>query len=104
MKLTDEQNDMMYKTIAETMYDLSQGNIGVAMFLMDLLNSSVKGCSVVFQSLLFFDIKGENVYLLYNDCCKRDVQRVKRVCESLKSGDLNIKELRRHIANHTEII
>lgn len=26
MKLTDEQKDMMYKTAAESLYDLSQGN------------------------------------------------------------------------------
>lgn len=104
MKLTDEQKDMMYKTAAESLYDLSQGNIGAIMFLMEVLHSSVEGYSVIFRSLLFFDIKGENAYLLYNDCCKRDVQRVKRVCESLQSGDINIKELRRHIANRTEII
>ena len=94
----------MYKTAAESINDLSQGNIGAAMFLMDVLHRSDEGLSVIFQSLLFFDIKGENAYLLYNDCCKRDVQRVKEVCESLKSGDINIKELRRHIANLTEII
>lgn len=104
MKLTDEQKDIMYKTAAESLYDLSQGNIGATMFLMDALYSSDEGCSVIFQSLLFFDIKGENAYLLYNDCCKRDVQRVKEVCESLRSGDINIKELRRHIANRMEII
>lgn len=104
MQLTDEQKDMLYKTAAESISDLSQGNIGAAMFLMDVLYNSVEGLSVIFQSLLFFDIKGENAYLLYNDCCKRDVKRVKEVCESLKSGDINIKELRRHIANRTEII
>lgn len=103
MKLTDEVKNMMYKTAAESLYDLTQGHIGATIFLMDVL-SLEKGYSVIILSLMFFDIKGENAYFLYNDCCKRDVQRVKEVCESLKSGDINIKELRRHIANRTEII
>lgn len=104
MKLTDEQKDIIYKTAAESLYDLSQGNIGATLFLVDVLNSSGEGYSVIFNPCCFFDIKGENAYLLYNDCCKRDVQRVKKVCESLRSGDINIKELRRLIANRMEII
>lgn len=104
MKLTDEQEKMVNKAAAESLNAITQGNVYTFMFLIEVLISLDEAFGVIFESLLYFDIKGENAYILYNDCCKRDVQRVKKVCESLKSGDINIKELRRHIANRTEII
>lgn len=53
MKLTDELKDMMYKTAVESLYDLSQGNIGATMFLMDALYTSDEGCSVIFNPCCF---------------------------------------------------
>tara|TARA_B100000900_G_scaffold389580_1_gene382602 strand:- start:982 stop:1308 length:327 start_codon:yes stop_codon:yes gene_type:complete len=76
--------------IKDELINLSEGNPGALtclIGLMNLLSSEISdekkieiGC--IFSRLKQIDIKGENIYVLWNDLSKRDYSTMANICKA----------------------
>ena len=52
---------------------MADGNIGALTFLMDCLASNNPKAALALSRMDVLSIKGEQLYLIWNDCCNRDL-------------------------------
>lgn len=74
--------------------DIVEGNPGAMTFLMDAYDKFLGKAELAFQKMQDNDIRGEKLYLLWNDCCNRDTEKAIRIIL-----DKSIPEIKEHI-NH----
>lgn len=54
---------------------MADGNIGALSMILDIMESHVVRGFVALQRMEMLDIKGEKLYLIWNDCCFRDLNK-----------------------------
>lgn len=54
---------------------MADGNIGALSMIMDIMENHVARGLVALQRMEMLDIKGEKLYLIWNDCCFRDLNK-----------------------------
>ncbi len=62
------------KAMTNSIVKLSKGNIGCLAALMEVMNKFENFSFPIIVSLLLSDLRGSDIYLLYNDECKRDIE------------------------------
>lgn len=77
--------------------ECTDGNIGAAACCMEILKSGdTKGITAL-QRMIEMNIKGEKIYLIWNDCCNRDIKKTIRVMhEKSKDEILDHIDLQKH--------
>lgn len=73
----------------DTLGSFSDGNPGCITFLMESLNKSPQ---FLFKVLMFADnneIYGSKLYMLWNDCCDRDLDKVDKTIDYLLSNKVS---------------
>lgn len=85
--------------MVEIIATMSEGNPGAAtcmiqMFQYDFLTTM--------RDILWFDsmqIYGSKIYMIWNDCCKRDISKFKNTMEYLRSGKISKEEIHKNLNN-----
>lgn len=86
IKLTD--------TMVEVCMKMCEGNPGAMEFALALVNRDP-------HLLLMCDtlgLYGEKLYMLWNDCCGRDIEQVDRVITAWQRGQLTDEQIHAHVA------
>lgn len=55
--------------------DIAQGNPGCLQFIMQAYGKNMGKAEYGFSRMQDNDIKGEKLYMLWNDCCDRDAEK-----------------------------
>lgn len=88
-------------TIEDAIIKMSDGNPGCLSFLAGLLKESRHGGIFGGASYLFvldrLGIYGSRAYMLWNDCCRRDIALVETVLQNYKKGVLSADDIFAHL-------
>lgn len=88
--------EMLCKEIKNKVVRMSQGNIGCAHFLNELLFDPNGGMEAL-ATLEDLEILGSRAYQLWNDCCNRNTQQVIEVLALVDERKITKEELCSHI-------
>lgn len=67
----------------------SQGNPGALTFALDMLEAFKEEAILMMARINgSLDLFGSDAYILWNDCCQRDVQKVKKVLDTMSDEDI----------------
>lgn len=83
---------------------LSEGNVGAVTFLLDIVkytneNGDIFGWQQIFKEIDLMGLYGSHLYMLYNDCCNRNIRKAIKVIKSygMLYGDKEIDERIRNV-------
>lgn len=87
-----------FDTTMDLMIKMSEGNPGALMTCTELLKLGTSGVvAIIF--LDYLGIYGERLYMLWNDCCDRDIQRVMKVVSAVNAEKkLSEEDVRKHVS------
>lgn len=81
----------------ETMFmKMSEGNPGALSVIMELLRSDSFHYIIMCDTL---ELYGEKLYMLYNDCCGRDIEKMKNVIDDWQHGKISKEEIHDHLSS-----
>lgn len=84
-------------TMEETMMKFSNGNLGAMRALVELLNHNPEK---MFQKLLTLDrmkLYEDKLYMLWNDSCDRDIQKVEEIIKQYRKGKIKQSDIEERI-------
>lgn len=84
-------------TMEETMMKFSNGNLGAMRALVELLNHNPEK---MFQNLLTLDrmkLYEDKLYMLWNDSCDRDIQKVEEIIKQYRKGKIKQSDIEERI-------
>lgn len=90
-------------TIESAMIKMSERNPGALTVLMILIKEDEMNVIKYVLALDALEIYGSNIYILWNDCCGRDVSKVKDIIDSWQSGNLLEEDIHKAIETSTPI-
>lgn len=70
--------------IQEMIFTMCEGNPGAMMVIMGMISDPAGVMDILMLDGM--DIRGEKLYMLNNDCCKRDPAKFKRTLMMIRSG------------------
>lgn len=91
-------------SIKTTFIKFANGNIGAFTALMELRNSispSYQYCCLG-NDMATLDKMGlyeDKLYMLWNDCCNRDINKMKLILEKYREGAITDKDIEERIKN-----
>lgn len=77
--------------------DMCEGNIGAFTFLNSL---AVQKYPEGIRAILFMEeleIRGEKAYKLWNDCCKRNYDKVFQTLQAFREGKFSSKQIHKNL-------
>ena len=86
--------DMNMRDVIITMSD---GNLGAVTCMINMLQTDP---STALLDIIYFDsmeIYGSKIYMLWNDCCDRDMSRLKKTIQYLRSGVVSKEEIHENL-------
>ena len=89
-------------TIIEVITKLSEGNPGALSVLSELIESYNGDTLKLLPEYLTIDsmeLYGSQLYMLWNDCCNRKIEKVKKVLELYRKGKINSNDIDERIKN-----
>lgn len=84
IELTDTPIDIIVK--------MSEGNPGAMAFMGQALKEP-ENLILIVLPLDTLEVYGSKIYMLWNDACDRDIEKVKRVIERWRTGELTKEEI-----------
>lgn len=69
-------------------FDICEGNVGALTFLMEAYDIDLFGAEKAFQRMQDNNITGSKLYMLWNDCCKRDTKKALNVMNTNTIEDI----------------
>ena len=84
---------------------LSDGNLGAATAMMDMRKAAPREAwPMCMMTMMALDIRGTELYLLYNDVCNRDALALARYLYAIRTGAAPLHRVRRglHALHHGE--
>ena len=75
---------------------MGEGNPGALEFCMELMKLGADGLTSIL-ALDCMEVYGERLYMLWNDCCGRDAQKVVRVIKARAHGKISTDDISTHI-------
>ena len=87
--------------VASVITKMSEGNIGCVNFLLKLLDGSelvevLRGIEQI-SMLDALELYGDKAYMLWNDCCGRDIKSVELVLKNWQMGKLSKEEIHENL-------
>ncbi len=83
-------------SIEEMLVTMSEGNPGALTFMIQMLNSD----PMAFLDILLFDsmgIYGSKIYMVWNDCCNRDMRKFKETIQAFREGKFTKEEIQENL-------
>ncbi len=65
--------ELAQKAMSNSLVKIAQGNVGCLAAIMHVMNKYETVTFPIIVSLLLSDLRGTQIYVLFNDECKRDV-------------------------------
>lgn len=84
-------------TLQEILITMSEGNPGALTCMIQMLNSDLRN----FSDILLFDkmgIYGSQIYIVWNDCCNRDMRKFKETIQAFREGKFTEEEIQKNLA------
>lgn len=91
MKLSPNDSTM------DLMLKMSEGNPGALMLCTELFKLGTPGV-VALINLDDIGLYGDRLYMLWNDCCDRDADKVIKVIEAMNSGKFSAQDIRDRVS------
>lgn len=82
-------------TVMDTCIAMGEGNPGAIVCAIEMMNNGM------FLDLLMLDTKevyGEKLYMLWNDCCDRDMEKFKKTLELIRAGEITDAQLHANLS------
>lgn len=82
--------------MSEMLSTMSEGNPGALICMMELLEND----PMAILDILYFDsmgIYGSKIYMIWNDCCGRDMSKFKETIQYLRSGAVSEEEIHENL-------
>ena len=76
---------------------MSDGNPGAMNVLIIASQINPFGLFEIVLPLDELELYGSDIYQLWNDCCKRDISRVKEVLKLWQEGKISKEEIHNHV-------
>ena len=79
-------------SIKEAIIEMSEGNPGALTCMMEMIDSN----PMAMLDILYFDslgIYGSKIYMLWNDCCDRDMNKLNETLRYFIEGDISEEEI-----------
>ena len=79
-------------SIKEAIIAMSEGNPGALTCMMEMMDSN----PMALLDILYFDslgIYGSKIYMLWNDCCDRDMNKLNETLRYFREGDISEEEI-----------
>lgn len=79
-------------SIKEAIITMSEGNPGALTCMMEMIDSN----PMALLDILYFDslgIYGSKIYMLWNDCCNRDMNKLNETLRYFREGDISEEEI-----------
>ena len=79
-------------SIKEAIIEMSEGNPGALTCMMEMIDSN----PMALLDILYFDslgIYGSKIYMLWNDCCDRDMNKLNETLRYFREGDISEEEI-----------
>lgn len=92
IKMTDSVEDVIIK--------LAEGNPGALTTLFEIMKEKELDITKYLETFLVIDtmeLYGSYLYMLWNDCCNRDIKKVLNVIEGYQNGKINKNDLNERI-------
>ena len=92
----------MHETFSDIILKLSEGNPGAMTTLFEIMkhfdNNEVEflGTFLVIDSM---ELYGSHLYMLWNDCCDRDISKVIKVIRKYCDGEISDNDISERIKN-----
>lgn len=81
----------------EILMAMSDGNPGALTCMLQMLESD----PMAFLDILLFDtmgIYGSKIYMVWNDCCNRDMRKFKETIQAFREGKFTEEEIQENLA------
>lgn len=86
-------------SIQDTIFKYSGGNPGALTFLMKLIEVQEQNFFVDFMTIDNMELYEDKLYMLWNDSCNRDMNKVKKIFEYYRLGKITKKDIEERIKN-----
>ena len=88
--------------IQEMLLDMSEGNPGALTTCFEILRETSKNpikAIPLFLTLDTMELYGSHLYMLWNDCCDRNIKEVIKVIDGFMTGKITKKDINERIKN-----
>ena len=92
----------LFDTPVKIITEMSEGNPGAMTVVMQLMDLGNKGEFKAITTLLFLDtleVYGSRLYMLWNDCCDRDINVMMDIVKQVQQGSRSHEDFNKHIGN-----
>lgn len=86
-------------TIAENIINFTDGNPGAIATICELQKAVGDKFATFLITLDCMELYGSKIYMLWNDCCKRDISKVIEVLNCFEKGIIKQKDIDERIKN-----
>ena len=84
-------------SMEEMLITMSEGNPGALTCMMQMMNSD----PMALLDILLFDsmgIYGSKIYMVWNDCCGRDMKKFKETIQAFREGKFSVEEIQENLS------
>lgn len=84
-------------SMQDMLITMSEGNPGALTCMMQMMNSDPRAL----LDILFFDsigIYGSKIYMVWNDCCGRDMGKFKETIQAFREGKFSEEEIHENLS------
>lgn len=84
-------------SLQDMLFEMSEGNPGALTCMMQMLNSYPEAL----LDILLFDtmgIYGSQIYMVWNDCCGRDMDKFKETIQAFREGKFSEEEIHENLS------
>lgn len=88
-------------TAEDVIVKLSEGNPGALTTLVELVNSYKDFFEVVpdYLTIDTMGLYGSQLYMLWNDCCNRNIEKVKQIIKLYREGKITSRDIDERVKN-----
>lgn len=83
----------------QAMFSFAGGNSGALIFLFELLNADEVNFVVDLMTIDNMEIYEDKLYMLWNDCCNRNIKKVKKIFFLYRIGKITQIDIEERIKN-----
>lgn len=83
-------------TVIDAIIAMCEGNPGALDCMMQMMESY----NEAMHDILLFDslaVYGEKIYMLWNDCCSRDMSKFRKTIQAIRAGRISEEELHENL-------
>lgn len=89
----------IFGTITENFINFAGGNPGAISTLFELQKEAGDKTVIYLMTLDKMELYEDRLYMLWNDCCKRDISKVIKILDYYKKGIIKQKDIDERIKN-----